>query len=93
MKLRLKTNAKKYFAQYGSPLLLDYAQRELDKQERIVAETEDWIAVVPYWAACRLKPCCCRKPSSSNYYRFKRSGKSGFSPCIEKAHHPLRQSV
>ncbi|KAE9540249.1 galactose-1-phosphate uridylyltransferase [Ursidibacter maritimus] len=40
-----------YFKQYGSPLLIDYAQRELEKRERIVAETEDWIAVVPYWAS------------------------------------------
>lgn len=39
-----------YFAQYGRPLLLDYAERELTKKERIVVETEDWIAVVPYWA-------------------------------------------
>ena len=40
-----------YFKKYGSPLLVDYAKRELEKRERIVAETEDWIAVVPYWAA------------------------------------------
>ena len=40
-----------YFKQYGSPLLIDYAQRELEKRERIVVETEDWIAVVPYWAS------------------------------------------
>lgn len=39
-----------YFSQYGRPLLLDYAERELTKKERIVVETEDWIAVVPYWA-------------------------------------------
>ncbi|HHW7506993.1 TPA: galactose-1-phosphate uridylyltransferase [Mannheimia haemolytica] len=40
-----------YFAKYGSPLLLDYAKRELEKKERIVVETEDWLAVVPYWAS------------------------------------------
>ncbi|MBF0784564.1 galactose-1-phosphate uridylyltransferase [Muribacter muris] len=40
-----------YFAQYQSPLLLDYAQRELQLKERIVVETADWIAVVPYWAS------------------------------------------
>ncbi|QIW16544.1 galactose-1-phosphate uridylyltransferase [Pasteurellaceae bacterium RH1A] len=40
-----------YLAQYGSPLLLDYAKRELEKNERIVVETQDWIAVVPYWAS------------------------------------------
>ncbi|MDO4697163.1 MAG: galactose-1-phosphate uridylyltransferase [Pasteurellaceae bacterium] len=40
-----------YFVKYGSPLLIDYAKRELQLKERIVVETEDWIAVVPYWAS------------------------------------------
>ncbi len=39
-----------YFEQYGSPLLLDYVNLELEQQERIVAENEHWLAVVPYWA-------------------------------------------
>ncbi len=32
-------------------LLLEYAQRELALDERVVARTERWVAVVPYWAA------------------------------------------
>lgn len=39
-----------YYQQHGSPLLLDYAQQESEKGERTVAENEDWIAVVPFWA-------------------------------------------
>ena len=31
-------------------LLVDYVQKELEKKERIVVETEHWVAVVPYWA-------------------------------------------
>lgn len=42
---------RSYFAQHGHPLLLDYAAKELVKKERIVVETEDWLAVVPYWAS------------------------------------------
>ncbi|QLB20226.1 galactose-1-phosphate uridylyltransferase [Vespertiliibacter pulmonis] len=42
---------KDYFEQYGSPLLIDYAQKELKFKERIVVETEDWLAVVPFWAS------------------------------------------
>ena len=34
----------------GSVLLVDYVQKELEKKERIVVETEHWVAVVPYWA-------------------------------------------
>lgn len=40
-----------YFQEHASPLLLDYAQRELATGERIVVNTEHWLAVVPYWAA------------------------------------------
>ncbi|MBH2943264.1 galactose-1-phosphate uridylyltransferase [Serratia ureilytica] len=40
-----------YFREHASPLLLDYAQRELAAGKRIVVNTEHWLAVVPYWAA------------------------------------------
>ena len=39
-----------YFAQHGRPLLLDYVVSE-SAGERVVVETEHWLAVVPYWAA------------------------------------------
>ena len=34
-----------------SILLLDYARRELALDARVVARTDRWVAVVPYWAA------------------------------------------
>ena len=40
-----------YYAKHQSALLLDYAHQESDKKERTVVENDDWIAVVPYWAA------------------------------------------
>ncbi len=43
-------NQRAYFAEHGRPLLLDVAQREAQARERIVVETEHWLAVVPYWA-------------------------------------------
>lgn len=42
---------QKYFMQHGRALLADYADEELRRRERIVMETEFWLAVVPYWAA------------------------------------------
>lgn len=39
-----------YFQQYNHPLLMDYAQRELEREERIVIENDSWLVVVPYWA-------------------------------------------
>lgn len=43
-------NQAAYFADNGAPMLLDYAQRESRDGSRTVAENDDWIAVVPYWA-------------------------------------------
>ncbi len=39
-----------YFADHGRPLLMDYAEIEIERQERIVARTDGWVAVVPFWA-------------------------------------------
>ena len=42
---------RQYFAENGKPLLLDYVEREAASGERVVVETEHWLAVVPYWAS------------------------------------------
>lgn len=42
---------KAYYAENGSPMLVDYTQRELADGSRTVVETKHWLAVVPYWAA------------------------------------------
>lgn len=43
-------NQRIYFEKYGRPMLMDYVEREQQKQERIVCENEEWVVVVPYWA-------------------------------------------
>lgn len=40
----------RYLAENQAPLLLDYARAELRSQQRVIAATEHWIAVVPFWA-------------------------------------------
>jgi len=39
-----------YLKERGTPLLVEYAGLEAERQERIVVENEHWLAVVPYWA-------------------------------------------
>jgi UDPglucose--hexose-1-phosphate uridylyltransferase len=39
-----------YFARHGRPLLLDYLELELKLRERIVAENDEWVVLVPFWA-------------------------------------------
>lgn len=41
----------RYFRTHGHSLLLDYARKEQQKFERVVTENEDWLVVVPFWAA------------------------------------------
>ena len=41
---------QKYYKKHGAPLLLDYVKQELIRKERIVCETEFFVALVPYWA-------------------------------------------
>lgn len=41
---------RRYFAEHQTPLLVDYAREEAARGERIVAENEQWLAVVPFWA-------------------------------------------
>jgi UDPglucose--hexose-1-phosphate uridylyltransferase len=40
---------RRHFGETGRRLLLDYAERE-SGGERVVEESEDWLAVVPFWA-------------------------------------------
>lgn len=44
-------NFAKYYQEHGSNLLEDYVKREVDSGERTVCLNDDWIVVVPYWAA------------------------------------------
>lgn len=48
---REELTQKQWLAEKGTPMLLEYAQKEQQAGERTVVETEHWIAVVPYWAA------------------------------------------
>lgn len=39
-----------YYAEHGRPLLLDYANLELERGDRVVVQNDHWLVVVPYWA-------------------------------------------
>eukprot|EP00095_Tigriopus_kingsejongensis_P005291 snap_masked-scaffold758_size101577-processed-gene-0.13 protein:Tk05291 transcript:snap_masked-scaffold758_size101577-processed-gene-0.13-mRNA-1 annotation:"hypothetical protein LOTGIDRAFT_186016" len=41
---------RQYFQDHGTPMLLDYARKELLHQERIVCQNDHWVGLVPYWA-------------------------------------------
>lgn len=39
-----------YYKKNGSILLIDYLEKEIVKEDRIVIQNEDWIVIVPFWA-------------------------------------------
>ena len=39
-----------YHREHGAALLLDYAELEGQRQERVVVQNDDWTVVVPFWA-------------------------------------------
>ncbi|MCP4142065.1 MAG: UDP-glucose--hexose-1-phosphate uridylyltransferase [Chloroflexi bacterium] len=41
---------EKYFEENQRVLLMDYLEKELEKEERIVAKNDHWVALVPFWA-------------------------------------------
>lgn len=41
---------REYLSQHGTPLLSAYLALELKEAERVVAENETWVALVPFWA-------------------------------------------
>ena len=41
---------QKHFAEKGTTLLADYLALELTQRERVVAENDSWVALVPFWA-------------------------------------------
>lgn len=45
------TNFTQYFAEHQRSMLLDYVEKEVASDERVVRINDDWAAIVPYWAA------------------------------------------
>lgn len=48
--LREVASQDAYFAKHGRSLLQDYAQLELEKQERVVCANDGFVVLVPFWA-------------------------------------------
>jgi UDPglucose--hexose-1-phosphate uridylyltransferase len=43
-------NQKLYYEKRRRPLLLDYVEKELQSNERVIDANPHWVVVVPYWA-------------------------------------------
>lgn len=58
---------QKYYQRHQSNLLFDYVHQELALKERLVVETEHWVALVPYWASWPFETLLLPKDSISRF--------------------------
>lgn len=43
-------NQRAFYEQYGRTMLATYLERELEMNERVVTQNDDWAVLVPFWA-------------------------------------------
>ena len=63
---RTQDNLLKYFQKTGKSLLKDYLESELQKKERIIAENEHFVLLVPFWATWPYETMIISKRHFSN---------------------------
>jgi UDPglucose--hexose-1-phosphate uridylyltransferase len=57
---------KEHFDKHGRTMLLDYLNSELEKNERILAENDSFVALVPFWAVWPFETMIISKRAVSN---------------------------
>ncbi len=68
--LKTQDNLKRYFDKNGTSLLEDYVKKELEADERIILENEDFVAVVPFWAVWPYETMIVSKRKIENLLEF-----------------------
>lgn len=75
---------KAYFEKHGKTLLGDYLQAELQKQERLVAENEHFVALVPYWAVWPFETMIISKRAVQNVLQLTEEERTALADIYKK---------
>lgn len=70
---------KAYFDKNGRTLLGDYLKAELEKKERLVAENEHFVALVPYWAVWPFEAMIISKRAVQNLLQLTEEERTGLA--------------
>ncbi|MBU0474336.1 MAG: UDP-glucose--hexose-1-phosphate uridylyltransferase [Bacteroidetes bacterium] len=81
--LKEQNNQKKYFDAHKTTLLNDYLKLELDRNERIVYENENFAVIVPYWAVWPFETMIISKKAFKNILEFNDSVSLDFADAIK----------
>lgn len=73
-----------YQSTYQSNLLQDYVDKEMTLKERIVVENQDWLVVVPYWAAWPFETLLMPKFAISSFKQMTAKQKTSLAQIIKQ---------
>lgn len=77
-------NQREYLAKHGKNLLEAYLQMELASRERIVAENDSWVALVPFWAVWPFETMLLPKRTVANLQALTRNERRGLAEILNK---------
>lgn len=80
---KTQENQKKYFELNGRSLLEDYVKKELETDERIILENQDFVALVPFWAVWPYETMIVSKRKTENISEFSESEKMSLAEIIK----------
>lgn len=75
---------KTYFEEKGRTLLSDYLKLELEKKERIVAENEHFVVLIPFWAFWPYETLVISRRPFARFTDMSESEKEGLADIIRK---------
>jgi len=75
---------EEYLRRHGSGLLEDYLRLELEKNERVVAANEHFVALVPFWAIWPFETMIISRRRVSNLTEFDASEQKAFAETLQQ---------
>ena len=75
---------KHYLQRHGSCLLCDYVRIEQQEHERVIAENDAFLALVPFWAVWPFEVLLCSKRHLGNFLAFSRDEISLLSAMLKQ---------
>ena len=75
---------REYLERHGRNLLLSYICKEQEKKERIVAENDEWICLVPYWAIWPFETLLAPKKLTSQLHQLDGAQREGLARIMKE---------
>lgn len=73
-----------YLEAHGKCLLCDYLQREIELQERIVCENEEFVALVPFWAVWPFETMVLSRRHAASLPELSNSQHAAFADILKR---------